>query len=184
MWNAEFKLYLYPNFSPNYPDIADLKEFTKDTLATLLSKQEFTGKQISSQPVLRYATGEKFLSQLTFMGCSPNIELEPQENKPHCYIEIGQHKQPLFISGKNLKKAKCPHCKFPIDQPECSNCHKEIKPQVLNWRKTAFFASIWISIANIYESEAIPNDNLITSLENHTDVKWKYAYIRRHTSVI
>ena len=120
------------------------------------------------------------------MGCSPDIELEPQENSPYCYIEIEQIEEPQFIAGKNLKPAKCPHCKASItqlsenldDKKSCETCHQVIDPEKLNWRKTAFYASSWITIGNIYELEAIPNDSFLNALEKATGSKWKVAYIR------
>jgi hypothetical protein len=36
----------------------------------------------------RYRVGESFLSLVCFLGCSPDIELEPQANKPFCYIQL------------------------------------------------------------------------------------------------
>nr|AJG38006.1 hypothetical protein [uncultured Gammaproteobacteria bacterium] len=178
MWDAEHKLYLYPQ-QPFYRP-------SHQILEQLLIKLQFIGKlssvdslKLSSKQVTtRYEVGDKFLSQLTFMGCSPDIELEPQENKPYCYIEIEQIETPRLISGKNLKPAKCPHCKSPITELSCENCQKVIAPEKLNWRKTAFYASSWISIGNIYELEAIPNDNLLNALEENTGIKWKAAYIR------
>lgn len=172
MWNAEFKLHLYP-VQPHY-------QISPTGLKSLLQALQFIGKPIPSQATSRYEVGEQFLSCLTFMGCSPNIELEPQADKPYCYIELESAKSPHFISGKNLKPAKCPHCKTSIKQLSCLNCHKPIDSEKLNWRKTAFYASSWISIGNIYALEAIPNDNLLTALEKEIGVKWKTAYIRHN----
>ncbi len=36
----------------------------------------------------RFAVGEAFLSLVCFLGCSPDIELVPQEGKPFCYIQL------------------------------------------------------------------------------------------------
>lgn len=171
MWNAEFKLHLYPvQVSYHHQKINGLEKLL-DTLG-------FTGERISSQSINRYKVGDKFLSYLTFMGCSPDIELEPQDEKPYCYIEIEQTEEPRYIAGINLKPAKCPHCKSTIKQVTCLNCRKTIDHEKLNWRKTAFYASCWITVGNIYELEAIPNDNLLITLEKETGVKWKVAYIR------
>ncbi len=169
MWQAEFKLYLYPD----KPKV--IIELSK--LITLLSELKFINHHLGDN---RYATGDKFVSLLTFMGCSPDIELEPQEDSPYCYIEVETASKAVFISGKNIKKAKCPHCKVDLKQPmTCPNCQETLKPETLNWRKTAFFASTWIAIGNIYELEAIPNDHFLDMLENQTGVKWKPAYIRQ-----
>lgn len=178
MWNAEFRLYLYPSTH---------KLVLSKSIKPLLSHLQLIGEPIPSQTDNRYATGDRFLSLLTFMGCSPTIELEPQDDKPHCYIEIEQRDSPCFISGANIKPAKCPHCKANIttlkNALNCPHCHKKIAPETLNWRKTAFYAANWITIGNIYELEAIPNDHLFTALEEKTGAKWKAAYIR-HTTLI
>ena len=180
MWQAEFKLYLYP-VDPQY-------ELEIETLVSQLQEIQFIGKQHSEE---RFSTGDKFAALLTFMGCSPNIELEPQENSAYCYIEIGLDNMPIFISGKNTKYPSCPHCKSKLKpdlEPkleskqksvECLNCGKPIELRKLNWRKSAFIAKSWIAIGNIYELEAIPNDQLLDHLETWTGVKWKSAYIRQ-----
>ena len=54
---------------------------------------------------------------------------------------------------------------------------KTVDLETLNWRKIAFYASTWITIGNIYELEAIPNDSLLNALEKETGAKWKTAYI-------
>ncbi|MEE9310041.1 MAG: hypothetical protein V3U64_03395 [Cocleimonas sp.] len=170
MWHSDFKLYLYPD----KPDF----QFDLITLEALLKKLELTGASLAKN---RYAVGGSFLSLLTFMGCSPDIELEPQDDKPFCYIEIDSHENAQFISGKNTKYPPCPQCKSKLTNIVCSNCNEKINPAKLNWRKSAFIASSWIIIGNIYELEAIPNDQLLSALERETGVRWKPAYIREET---
>ena len=165
--DSEFKLYIYPD-NPDYQ--SDLT-----SLVPLLENIELIGNPLSEN---RYATGENFLSLLTFMGCSPNIELEPQDDKPYCYIEICSTIKPQFISSKNTKYPNCPHCKKPLKAIICSHCNESIIPNELNWRKSAFFASCWICIGNIYELEAIPSDQLLNALEKKSGIVWKPAYIR------
>jgi len=168
VWHSEFKLYLYPE----KPEL----KIDKNNLELLLKDLKFIDKK---SPEKRYTTGDEFLSLLTFMGCSPNIELEPQEDKPYCYIEIESQVEPRFISGKNTKYPPCPQCKSTLKSLICSSCKEKIDPQNLNWRKSAFIASCWICIGNIYELEAIPNDQLLSALNSETGVKWKSAYIRQ-----
>ena len=167
MWQAEFKLYLYPN-NPTY-------SYQQDKIVGFLKNLSFIDQHIAHN---RYATGDHFLSHVTFMGCSPDIELTPQDNSPYCYIEFEQQDKPLFIVGHNIKQATCYHCKQRTDNPElCPNCNKTLDPLRLNWRKTAFYARSWIAIGNIYELEAIPNDLFLSALEKETGVRWKPAYI-------
>lgn len=35
-----------------------------------------------------FATGEQFLQHVCFLGCSPDIELEPHPVKPFCYVRV------------------------------------------------------------------------------------------------
>ncbi len=173
MWHSPYRLYLYPD-DPNYAS-------NYHQLKSLLVKREFIDFEISDK---RYATGKNFLSLLTFMGCSPNIELKPQNEKPYCYIEISTAKGVHFIKGENTKNALCVTCKEPLTDPVrgkmiCPNCNQTIDITKLNWRKSAFIASCWICIGNIYELEAVPNDQLLSALKNETGVKWKPAYIRQ-----
>lgn len=182
MWQAEFKLYLYPNDSSLLLD--------KSTLESVLSDIEFIGKK---QAEYRFEVGDKFLSLLCFMGCSPNIELEPQENKPYCYIEIETVQAAQFISGKNRRKVVCPECKTTLEnigaiflkdtkdlnKYDCPECNKHtFNLNKMNWRKTAFLARSWVMVGNIYESEAVPDEKLLKSLKELTGVEWKVAYIR------
>jgi len=158
-----------------YPDIPDYQGDTEQ-LVSLFKKCKLVGIALDNK---RYATGEKFLSLLTFMGCSPNIELEPQDNKPYCYIELKTPSQMQFISGKNTKYPLCSQCKEKLKKLTCTKCDNRINPTIINWRKSAFVANCWIVIANIYELEAIPNDELLELLANETGIKWKYAYLRQ-----
>ena len=179
MWHSPFKLYLYPvNAIERTEELLD-----PANIIETLRKIDFIGAKLSQN---RYATGSKFVSLLTFMGCSPNIELEPQEKTPFCYIELITEENMKFFAGINIKAASCPECKAKIttiDKPSdaflyCDYCKKALKKSRLNWRKTAFIAQYCIAVGNIYESEAIPNDQLLSALETVSQPKWKYAYIR------
>lgn len=168
MWQAEFKLYLYPE-DPDYC-------YDEKKLSLHLKESGFIDEKLSQN---RFSVGGRFLSLLTFMGCSPDIELQPQEDSAYCYVEFTSATQPQFISGSNLKKAHCPQCKEPVSAPlMCEHCKQRLDPATLNWRKTAFYASSWITIGNIYELEAIPSDQLLTILQKETTARWKPAYIR------
>ncbi len=183
MWQAEFKLYLYPED----PDAPVENAGLKSTLADC----KFIGPLIEKN---RYQAGEQFLSLLCFMGCSPNIELEPQNDRPYCYIEIPESSaEKRFIAGRNTRKLQCPGCKQTVNNAkalindaienkvdffECPECNQRIDLETINWRKSAFIAKSWIAVGNIYEAEAIPDDKLLGQLELATGNPWKFAYIR------
>ncbi len=167
---------LHP-IDPDYSiDFAGLKVLLKDI--------KLLGEALSDT---HYAVGDNFLSQLTFMGCSPDIELEPHPHKAYCYIEIEDHEHRQFVAGVNLKKARCTFCKGEVKsvtaEATCSICQKTLELEKINWRKSAFVAKTWITIGNIYELEAIPNDALLDTLEKATGVKWKPVYIRQSNKI-
>ncbi|GAA0425042.1 hypothetical protein GCM10009133_36970 [Cocleimonas flava] len=183
MWHSPYKLYLYPETIKQSTDENEKAIGDFSSISKTLKELDFIG---TKQGERRYTTGKNFVSLLTFMGCSPNIELEPQENKPYCYIEIIIEKEAKFFSGINIKAATCPECKAKItdianpavENSVCTNCKKTFKTNRLNWRKTAFIAQYCIVIGNIYESEAIPNDQLLDALKATSLTEWRYAYIR------
>ncbi len=173
--NSEFKLVLYPVDSGLEIDLDNLRKHL-DSLALL------GAELVDLLGADHYTVGDKFLSYFTFMGCSPDIELEPQTDKPFCYLALESFLQPQFVLGSNVKKARCTSCKHDLQEItnslNCSHCDKPLQLDKINWRKSAFIAKTWISIGNIYELEAIPNDELLDSLKRLTSVQWKPAYIR------
>lgn len=54
-------------------------------LFPVLQAQEFVGDALENGV---YAVGEQFLQQICFLGCSPDIELEPHADKAFCYVRI------------------------------------------------------------------------------------------------
>ena len=181
MFQSNYSLVLYPNdFLFSLPE---------EQLINILSGFDFIGSQEAED---RYLIGEQFLSFICFMGCSPDIELTPQpDNKPYSYIEltVERHAVQCMIS-QNVKLPRCPHCKADLlELPtllkkqcslavNCHSCNEVLNPAKLNWRKTAAFAKNIIAIGNIYEAEAVPDQQLLDLLEEATGVAWKYAYIR------
>ena len=176
--NTEFKLMLYPVDSALDINLDTLKKHLNNLGLLGEALEELLGDE-------HYAVGDNFLSQFTFMGCSPDIELEPNPDKPFCYITLNHVLQAQFVSGSNLKKTRCTHCKNDLKKVDdsllCSHCDKPLDLNKINWRKSAFVAKAWITIGNIYELEAIPNDELLDSLKQLTSVQWKPAYIRNAT---
>jgi hypothetical protein len=185
MWHPEYRLYLYP--------VERDKSIPTSALITALQTIEFISEPLKSNHADRYKVGEEFLSLICFMGCSPNIEIEPQKDSPFCYIEIGQERgKHSFIAGSNVKKANCPQCKKTqpklaknllshpdkIFQQVCDSCGKMIDLTKINWRKSAFIATTWVLLGNIYEAEALPDEKLLSALQHVSGCDWKYAYIQ------
>ncbi|MBU0653799.1 MAG: hypothetical protein KJ914_01570 [Gammaproteobacteria bacterium] len=70
---SAYALLLYPVSETSVP------------LLPLLQAQAFVGAELEAGI---YASGAQFLQHICFLGCSPDIELEPHASKPFCYVRL------------------------------------------------------------------------------------------------
>jgi len=140
----------------------------------------------------RYLIGDAFLSQVTFMGCAPAIELEPIEDNPDsttfCHIEIGQVCQhPEFIRGSEHLVSRCPHCRHRHTNwetiPEslsytCDKCNVNLHLSEYDWKNTAGCGRFFIKLHGIYPHEAIPTPPLLKIFATLSNSSWQYFYIQ------
>jgi len=184
MFHANHSLVLYAEHCQTKINHCELIGF--------LAQQGLIGQQ---EEAYRFQVGEKFLALLCFMGCSPAIELYPQaNNQAYCYIEIpafNENSKPQALISDKINIPRCPSCKTPqgqlveklrhavIEKYTCPHCQSNLIPAQLNWRKTAIFSPYRIIIQNIYEAEALPDGNFLTTLEKAFPANWRHAYIYR-----
>ncbi len=132
--------------------------------------------------------GDEFLSLITFLGCSPNINLTPIEGEKHCYISLLDNRQPAVCLGyTRTARPKCPSCTKRIDNWErldwhnnslctCDKCQAQHRYSELNWKQECGFARGGFYIAHIFPHEAVPGDALLKLLEQQTGFSWQYCY--------
>jgi len=143
---------------------------------------------------MHYLTGENFLDLIAFMGCSPDINLEPGEDKrPFCHVRLQAHTPDIeFHCGDHSNIPRCPKCRSPVKNWqnrinswlqdntealwECATCHSQSAPWNYHWRKSAGFGRCFIEIMNIFPKEAIPQQHLLDTLHSHYGLKWHYFY--------
>lgn len=141
-----------------------------------------------------FLVGEAFLQLITFMGCSPNIELTPPScGGPFCYIRIeGPWIEPRLLYGDKTQAPRCSTCRNRIitwreslplwlAQPqnlvaECQRCGHTQRPLDLSWRKDAGFGRLFVIVENVFPGEAIPVPKFLLELERTTGTFWKYFY--------
>lgn len=166
-----------------------------DDIIVELQKSGFIGsKWLGSESVSgqRYLIGESFLSLVTFLGCAPAIELEPNVEQPEstefCHIEFEALKNTVkFIRGSDHLISRCPHCRQRHANwesiPEslsyaCDKCEIETHLSKYDWKNSAGCGRFFISLHGIYPQEAIPTSSLLLVLEKVTGTKWGYFYIQ------
>jgi len=150
-----------------------------------------------------YCVGESFLSSITFMGCSPYIELEPPEQllatdtANFCFIRVSTTSQTNMAYHEEqfelLKTIpRCKHCRKIIsDWPlkaqslnttsnnnrlTCPNCDVVLTRNDLDWRKASGVGNVFVEVLNVYLQEAVPTDAFLLQLEMITSSTWQYFY--------
>jgi len=136
-----------------------------------------------------YLPGDNFLSLLTFLGCSPNINITPSDNEDHCFISlIPVSEKAKCLGFTRTAKPKCPSCTRRIANWEtehwqqhnqtclCDKCQTKTLYADLNWKQECGFGQCGFEIAHIYPHEAVPGEQLLNALEQYSGFKWQYCY--------
>jgi len=187
--NNIYKLVLYPK-SVGYI----LNDWQK--IKSTLENVGFIGNHIDKQE--NYFVGANFLSLITFLGCSPDIQIEPEgDSDKFCRIVFSDLQSPVqspvqFRFFERDVAASCPKCKGKIknwstwvddwnreqveSSRECLHCHQNNRLFELNWRHNAAFSRYFIDIYNVYPQEAIPGDELMSELKRSTGQEWGYFF--------
>lgn len=182
------RLLLYPVDMKMSPDV--------NKLLKLLEDIKFVGVPFGVGPEDRYLAGQHFFQFLTFLGCSPAIELEPAAGEVAdpgrvCHFLPLEHAQPVARYGLDTLIPRCPSCRQRLEQARdwladwepgagysCPSCGEVISLENLGWKRSAAFARFFLEVWNIYPGEAVPVDSLLQKLAAHTGCDWSYAYIR------
>ncbi len=85
---SAYRLLLYPVQDSHAP------------LQPVLDRQGMLGKELAAGV---FSVGETFLEHICFLGCSPDIELEPQTAKAFCYVQL-----PVMDEGQDFQPIRKP----------------------------------------------------------------------------
>lgn len=157
-------------------------------LPAVLRQLGLAGETLHWQGELHYRAGERFLDLVSFLGCSPAINIEPTEGDGEfCHIAVASYDAPQLLAGSNTRVPRCPACKgeltgwhawkpAPIQEHACPHCDATLRLVDLNWRRTAAVACVAVYIYGVHDSEAVPSDLLMTALSESTGQRWAYYY--------
>jgi len=171
-------------------------------LLSILEKAGLVGSKLASDignnNTDSFLVGKRFFEQVSFLGCSPSLQLEPPAaelkgaDAEFCYVSVDCSDEVKFLGGNNARPPQCTQCKaadndwrykLPMWQkaPEvftsqCANCGATKPLHMFNWRRTAGFAAMSIHIWGVHQSEAVPNEKLLKDLETLTRCPWEYFY--------
>lgn len=195
---AAYKLLLYPD-DPDCPVPAI------EVLSAGLRSLGLLGEPFQCRGETRYLAGERFLQLITFLGCSPNIELEPPASRSEldtvcesgrlCHILLASSPERLrFRMDPKMTPPRCPQCRQPVsewqalrqaweDDPgnlrwQCSACGHPGTLTELNFRRRGGFGRMFIEVWGIYPSEAVPGESLLAALAELGGTPWNYLYVQ------
>lgn len=186
---------------PADPDTAAVPE---GRLAQELQAIGLIAGQRQLENAVFYPVGEHFLQLVTFLGCSPAIEIDPPDDPQElerasaagrfCHIFIDSGERLRFRGDSHTRTPRCPGCRSP--EPEwrarlqswqagkhgpdwtCQDCGFSGHLGDLVFRKTAGFSRTFLEIRGIYPAEAVPGAALLDTLAALTGNSWTSIYLR------
>ncbi|WP_126456231.1 hypothetical protein [Sulfuriflexus mobilis] len=186
---ADNRLVLYPRESTTVVSERVLEEALRGI--------DFIAEPFMIEGEKRYFAGERFIEHVSFLGCSPHINLQPAEagqeyDTEFCHVSLLVADAPLFLAGDNLGAPSCPSCRKRQQGGQltispwqtvsegmcwqCEHCGQEHAYTALNWRRTAAVARTSVHIWGVHESEAVPNESLLNCLRALDVGEWEYFY--------
>jgi len=136
-----------------------------------------------------YRAGESFLALVMFLGCSPQVQLDPRsaaDGQPVCSIHFHACPEVMFVSAAKKPAARCRHCRTQVrDERQttmgmkftCEQCGEVSEAIDLDWRQSAGFGRCFVEIAGIYPQEAVPSDKLLNALASCSGGGWHYFFV-------
>ena len=157
-----------------------------------LTGLEFLGNELEPSGHYQcFETGDNFLHQITFLGCSPTLFSSDDTDDTKIFISIAQHHDTQFANSSPVPPGRCPHCqKTDKNWPQYlqhwssdktsiekgTQCEKKFHFTQMKWRKNAGYGQLFIQIHGIQEQLAVPNQNFIDELQSLTDTNWEYFF--------
>ncbi|MGD2137145.1 MAG: hypothetical protein PVJ66_01805 [Gammaproteobacteria bacterium] len=189
--------------TPTDPDCAPV---ATGLLAETLQEIGLIGPPIPHSDGLIYPAGDRFLQLVTFLGCSPRIELEPPSSAAaleaasrdggFCHVRLPAADQGLqFYADERAPPPRCPRCRQPEqhwralirswrERPAavgwtCTACGYHGLLTELNFRKSAGFGRTFVEIRGIHPAEAVAGEALLARLGALAGCEWRTLYIRK-----
>ncbi|MDH3970915.1 MAG: hypothetical protein OEU63_01955 [Gammaproteobacteria bacterium] len=194
---AAYKLILLPT-EPQCPPLDCAR------LASELQAIQLIGEPVAVDNGVFYPTGKHFLQHISFLGCSPAIELEPPSDPAglsadsaagkFCHVFLHSSTSLCLRADQQCPPPRCPKCRQPCSDWRttfsrgqqnpartdwnCSGCGFSGQLTDLCFRKAAGIGHTFIEIRGIYPSEAVPTDALLNRLQRLSGGPWRTIYIR------
>lgn len=174
------------------PQLNDFNLSNIDLFITQLTELDFLGNELEASENYRcFETGEDFLHQISFLGCSPTLFANDENEELKTFISIAQHNEIKFGNSSPIPPARCPHCNKtdknwpqylqhwenkPDTLENCPQCKEDFSFTQMKWKKNGGYGQLFIQIHGIQEQLAIPNQAFIDKLQLITETNWEYFF--------
>ena len=169
----------------------------RPALLHTLARLDFISTDFLLDERTHYHTGPAFLDHISFLGCSPAIELAAPAQDAEaaaragrfCHLHLHEATKLPRLRIRPGQRPRCRQCRTDIE-PEsllslnassvtltCPGCRRQIEPERLNWRQSGAIARIFLDIWSIHIAEAVPTDLLLQQLGHTTGGRWDFFYI-------
>ena len=157
-----------------------------------LTENNFLGPELESDNNHQcFETGDDFLHQITYLGCSPTLYSNDDTDGSKTFISIIQHDNIQFVNSSPIPPARCPHCQktdknWPLyfehwannntKTETCPQCGTDFNFTQMKWKKNGGYGKLFIQVHGIQEQLAVPNRSFIDLLESLTETDWEYFF--------
>jgi hypothetical protein len=137
-----------------------------------------------------FRVGSRFLQLISFLGCSPYLQLDPPKDGSDnfCHIVVhGPFETPRLLYGEGVHPPRCPGCGAALkgwkegvdsDLIRCGACGTNHSPGQIAWGKHAGYGCLFVEIRNIFPGEAIPVAELMSALQDLGLGEWGHFYLQ------
>ena len=168
----------------------------RSIIEAYLRDSGFIGDRLGASRPDAFLVGDGFLQLITFMGCSPHIELTPPAHGgSFCHVRLrGPYPSPRLLYGRNTLPPSCGQCRKRLPQWRehladwarspaaadvlCPHCGHRQRPLDLNWKRSAGAGRLFVQVEDVFPGEAVPVAGFMRGLAQAGGVEWAYFYVQ------
>ncbi|MCU0934638.1 MAG: CpXC domain-containing protein [Gammaproteobacteria bacterium] len=182
-----------------HPEDPTVQPSSWQALGEALIAVGLAGPELPCADGPRLLAGPRFLDLLTFLGCSPYVEVVPptgvadpcQALARFCHLRVAPFSaEPSLRRSRQGPAPRCPRCRAPVEgEPTdlgaavrtgtdwvCPHCGRASPTHALDWRQSAGAGQAFLEVWGIHPGEAVPGDELLAALAQLTGGPWRWFY--------